>query len=91
MKIWKLEVYWDKQVIRLPRKLTRLDEERIRQYLSGGMHIHSNPKRKPRHTPEKLDRIIEKVTEENTPKAFTLEDLHAGTDFKYFKFVPKGE
>lgn len=64
MKIGRLHIYWQRennQIIKIPRKLSRLDEERIRKYLAGDHHIHRNPSRKKKIQVEQLSAPIDQV------------------------------
>ena len=49
MKIGRFYWFWEGKndnIVRLNRKVSRLDLERIDKYLDGGFHIHRNPGKK---------------------------------------------
>ena len=49
MKIGKLHIYWEREnesVRRYEKRLSKVDDERLNKYISGGYHLHKNPKRK---------------------------------------------
>lgn len=76
MKLGKLRIYFGKrnswtdfETLIAERELSALDKQRIVDYLSGKYSfVRKRKERKSRHTPEELDRLIERVRELNSPK-----------------------
>ncbi len=50
MKLWKFQIFLEdeRSIVRFDRHLSHLDLERIGQLLMGGVHVHKDPKRKPK-------------------------------------------
>ncbi len=67
MKIWKLHIYWEREnesVRRYEKRLSKLDDQRLNKYISGGYHIHKNPKSKEKRNQAGI--IVEGVLLQNT-------------------------
>ncbi len=48
MKIKKLHIFWtDNTIWKFPRRLSHLEVARVTKLLTGGFHVHANPRKKP--------------------------------------------
>jgi hypothetical protein len=45
----------DQTIMVIDRKISQLDIERVKLLLSGGYHLHKNPKKRSRISPEMVD------------------------------------
>ncbi len=67
MKIGRLHIYWEREyesVRRYEKRLSKLDDQRLNKYISGGYHIHKNPKSKGNRNQAGV--IVEGVLLQNT-------------------------
>lgn len=55
MKIFGLAIFRlkdDQTIMVIDRKISRLDSERVKLLLSGGYHLHKNPRKRSGKSPE---------------------------------------
>ncbi len=70
MKIWKLHVYWEREnesVRRYDKRLSKLDDESLNKYISGGYHFVRKSKgrksKAPPLTADELKNLLKETAE----------------------------